>query len=72
LAEPLPWRIDTNLLFIIFYQFRSRSLYHTSIQQRQIFNAIGESLTEIAVPISAIETLRADEILAVSTLAKVS
>jgi hypothetical protein len=38
----------------------------------EIFNAIGESLTEIAVPISAIETLRSDEILAVRTLAKVS
>jgi hypothetical protein len=29
-------------------------------------------ITEIAVPISAIETLRSDEILAVRTLAKVS
>jgi hypothetical protein len=38
----------------------------------EIFNALGESLTEIAVPISAIETLRSDEILAVRTLAKVS
>jgi hypothetical protein len=38
----------------------------------EIFNAIGESLTEIAVPISAIETLRSDEILAVRTLAKVT
>jgi hypothetical protein len=46
----------------------------------EIFNAkrkrddksFGESLTEIAVPISAIEILRPDEILAVRTLAKVS
>ncbi|WP_310486383.1 DUF4926 domain-containing protein [Chamaesiphon sp. VAR_69_metabat_338] len=46
----------------------------------EIFNAkrkrndksFGESLTEIAVPISAIETLRSDEILAVRTLAKVN
>ena len=38
----------------------------------EIFNALGESLTEIAVPISAIETLRSDEILAVRTLSKVS
>jgi hypothetical protein len=46
----------------------------------EIFNAkrkrddksFGESLTEIAVPISAIETLCADEILSVRTLAKVS
>jgi hypothetical protein len=38
----------------------------------EIFNAIGESLTEIAVPISAIEILRSDEILAVRTLAKAS
>jgi hypothetical protein len=34
--------------------------------------SFGESLTEIAVPISAIEILRPDEILAVRTLAKVS
>ena len=46
----------------------------------EIFNAkrkrddksFGESLTEIAVLISAIEILRSDEILAVRTLAKVS
>jgi hypothetical protein len=46
----------------------------------EIFNAkrkrddesFGESLTEIAAPISAIETLRSDEILAVRTLAKAS
>ncbi len=46
----------------------------------EIFNAkrkrddksFGESLTEIAVPISAIEILRSDEILAVCTLANAS
>jgi hypothetical protein len=38
----------------------------------EIFNAIGESLTEIAVSISAIEILRCDEILAVRPLAKAS
>jgi hypothetical protein len=46
----------------------------------EIFNAkrkrddksFGESLTEIAVPISAIEILRSDEILAVRTLANAS
>jgi hypothetical protein len=46
----------------------------------EIFNAkrkrddksFGESLTEIAVPISAIEILRSNEILAVRTLAKAS
>lgn len=38
----------------------------------EVFNAIGESFTTIAVPISAIEVLRSDEILAVRPLAKAS
>lgn len=36
----------------------------------EVFNAVGESLAVIAVPISAIEVLRADEILTVRSLAK--
>ena len=36
----------------------------------EVFNAIGESLTVIAVPISTIEVLRPDEILTVRSLAK--
>jgi Domain of unknown function (DUF4926) len=36
----------------------------------EVFNAIGESLKVIAVPRSAIEVLRPDEILAVRSLAK--
>lgn len=36
----------------------------------EVFNAVGESLTVIAVPMSSIESLRADEILAVRSLAK--
>ncbi|WP_293127386.1 DUF4926 domain-containing protein [Microcoleus sp. bin38.metabat.b11b12b14.051] len=36
----------------------------------EVFNAIGESLTVIAVPISTIEILRPDEILTVRSLAK--
>jgi hypothetical protein len=35
----------------------------------EVFNAIGESLAVIAVPISAVEALRQDEILAVRSLA---
>lgn len=35
----------------------------------EVFNAIGESLTVIAVPISTIEILRPDEILTVRSLA---
>lgn len=36
----------------------------------EVFNAVGESLAVIAVPISAVEGLRPDEILAVRPLAK--
>ncbi|APB33594.1 hypothetical protein GlitD10_1274 [Gloeomargarita lithophora Alchichica-D10] len=36
----------------------------------EIFNAIGESFAVVAVPISAVEVLRSDEILTVRTLAK--
>lgn len=38
----------------------------------EVFNAIGESIETIAVPISVIEVLRSDEILSVRPLAKVS
>jgi hypothetical protein len=38
----------------------------------EVFNAIGESFTTIAVPISAVETLRSDEILSVRPLEKAS
>jgi hypothetical protein len=38
----------------------------------EVFNAIGESLAVIAVPISAVEVLRPDEILSVRSLAKAS
>jgi hypothetical protein len=38
----------------------------------EVFNAIGESIAAIAVPISAVEILRSDEILSVRPLAKVS
>jgi hypothetical protein len=38
----------------------------------EVFNAIGESFTVIAVPISVVEVLRPDEILAVRSLAKAS
>ena len=36
----------------------------------EVFNAIGESLTTIVVPISLIEALRSDEVLSVRPLAK--
>jgi hypothetical protein len=36
----------------------------------EIFNAIGESLTTIAVPISVVEALRSDEVLSVRPLVK--
>ena len=36
----------------------------------EIFNAIGESLTTIVVPISVIKALRSDEVLSVRPLAK--
>jgi hypothetical protein len=32
----------------------------------EVFNAIGESIAEIAIPISAVEVLRPDEILSLS------
>jgi hypothetical protein len=35
----------------------------------EVFNAVGESLTVIAVPISTVEVLRPDEILTVRSLA---
>ena len=38
----------------------------------EVFNAIGESFTTIAVPISAVETLRSNEILSVRPLEKAS
>jgi hypothetical protein len=38
----------------------------------EVFNAIGESIVVIAVPISAVEVLRQDEILSVRSLAKAS
>lgn len=38
----------------------------------EVFNAVGESLAVIAVPISAVEVLRADEILTVRSLEKAS
>lgn len=34
----------------------------------EVFNAVGESIAVIAVPVSAIEALHADEILSVRTL----
>jgi hypothetical protein len=36
----------------------------------EVFNALGESLTTIAVPISVVEALRSDEVLSVRPLAK--
>jgi hypothetical protein len=38
----------------------------------EVFNAIGESIAVIAVPISAVEILRQDEILSVRSLVKAS
>jgi hypothetical protein len=38
----------------------------------EVFNAIGESLTTIAVPIFLVEALRADEVLSVRPLVKAS
>jgi hypothetical protein len=38
----------------------------------EVFNAIGESIVAIAVPISAVEILHSDEILSVRSLAKAS
>ena len=36
----------------------------------EVFNAIGESFTTIAVPISVVEALRSDEVLSVRSLVK--
>ena len=36
----------------------------------EVFNALGESIAVIAVPVSDIEPMRADEVLAVRPLAK--
>jgi Domain of unknown function (DUF4926) len=38
----------------------------------EVFNAVGESITVVAVPLSAVEALRADEILTVRSLAQAS
>ncbi len=38
----------------------------------QVFNAVGESIAVIIVPVSAIEALHADEILSVRSLAQAS
>ncbi len=38
----------------------------------EVFNAIGESIAVVTVPLSAVETLRADEILTVRSLALAS
>ncbi len=38
----------------------------------EVFNAVGESLAVIAVPISIVESLRSDEILTVRSFAKAS
>jgi len=35
----------------------------------EVFNALGESIAIVAVPMSAVETLRADEVLTVRSLA---
>jgi hypothetical protein len=37
-----------------------------------IFNAVGESIAVVAVPVFAVEALRADEILSVRSLAQAS
>jgi hypothetical protein len=37
----------------------------------EVFNAVGDTLAVIAVPVSAIEPLRADEVLAVRPMAEV-
>jgi hypothetical protein len=38
----------------------------------EVFNAIGESIAVVAVPVSAVEALRADKILTVRSLAQAS
>jgi hypothetical protein len=38
----------------------------------EVFNAVGESIAVVLVPLSAIEALRADEILTVRSIAQAS
>ena len=38
----------------------------------EVFNAIGETIAVVTVPISAVEPLRSDEILTVRSLAQIS
>jgi hypothetical protein len=38
----------------------------------EVFNAVGESIAVVAVPVSAVEALRADKILTVRSLAQAS
>ncbi|MBW4693131.1 MAG: DUF4926 domain-containing protein [Lyngbya sp. HA4199-MV5] len=38
----------------------------------EVFNAVGETIAVVTVPISAVESLRADEILTVRSLSQVS
>lgn len=38
----------------------------------EVFNAVGESIAVVAVPVAAIEALRADKILTVRSLAQAS
>jgi hypothetical protein len=38
----------------------------------EIFNAVGDSIAVVAVPVSAVEALRADKILAVRALSQLS
>jgi hypothetical protein len=38
----------------------------------EVFNAVGQSIAVVAVPVSAIEALRADKILTVRSLAQAS
>ncbi|MBW4630729.1 MAG: DUF4926 domain-containing protein [Iphinoe sp. HA4291-MV1] len=38
----------------------------------EVFNAVGESIAVVTVPVSAVEALRADEILTVRSLAQAS
>ena len=39
---------------------------------KEVFNAIGESVTVVAVPLSAVESLRSDEILTVRAFPQAS
>jgi hypothetical protein len=38
----------------------------------EVFNAVGETIAVVTVPLSAVEPLRADEILTVRSLAQIS